>query len=351
MTDLIIALNPGYVFDETSGAETLTPEKLNRMMQDGSATILSGKIQSSLLADQLITTAKLNTTLSFAGITVTNNTVSATDEQFRTNTGAAENPDSAGQIGIATSTLNIYIAKNTTSWALAGTVIAKDVSNVADYKGQMSYSAGVSGDEVIHIAKDKLLVADWTKTLPINSLEFENNAADPTGLANKTTIWKNGDQLYYRIGTGSAIALTGAAPISGASTPDWDSGWIAVASNTSYDLEDTGSGGFSENSDITSVTGYAPSDSSLSFRICQSFFRPTTPASTTYIAVGSWTHQMGSGDGWYTYYDNVTGKLYLQTQPSWVWVTTGLKNPSPIYTNWVADNTHNAGEIRLKGWV
>lgn len=352
MADIIIALNPGYVWNETDPLETLTFAKLNKMLQDGSANIISGQIPTGTIADNAITTAKLNTTLSFAGITVTHNLITAdTDEQLRAAANTA--PTSIGQLALASDTGNIYIAKGLTNadWVLAAIVTVQEITQVANYKGQLSYS-GTTPNDAIYMAKDKSVVGDWTKTLPINSLEFENNAGDPAGLASKTTVWDNAAELYYRRGTGTVQNLTmlNSQLVKDPATPDYDTGWVAIANNTEYDLTTFGS------VDITAVSGLTSSDDSCGFRTMQSMFRISAAGTErSYLVYNTWSVDFSNVAGWYVYWDADGDQFWLQTKTTWLFdssvkAATTLAGAIP---NWNTSGalTFNAGDLRLKGWI
>lgn len=352
MADPIMSVRTGYEFKENDPNELLTFEKLNRMMNYAYVEWLSGVIGTTLLGDGAVTAAKLASSLDLSAKTLTLPTKSATDEQFRSGTGAPT-PDSAGQVGVASDTGNIYIAKGTTTadWVYSGIVAVQSVAQIPNYTGQIAYE-----NSIIYVATGTSAASDWQKILPINALQFEDNSGDPTGVASNLTVWCKQDgssnlQLYFRRGTGAVTQLTGSDPVQGGTAPDWDSGWTAVANDTDYDLHDTSAGGFSNSQDISGVTGYNPTTDYVGFRIIHVYFRKT--GTTAFLQYSGSSDAMQDGTtGWYIYYDPTNDKLRLQTSLTYVWQGV-IKAATQLATEWTesGNTTLASGDLRIKGWI
>lgn len=358
---LVIALNSGYTWNESG--ETFTLAKLNRMLSEGSAVILSGQLETDNLGDNIVTAAKLAATLDLSSNTITWPVKSDTEANITD--GSTVTPDSSGQLAIASDSGAVYVAKGTaaTDWLLAGRVDEDSISETPNYLGQIALVSSK-----IYIATGTSSSSDWTDLLPTGALVFPDRAGDPTGEANKLTLWTKDDgngslEVYFRRGTGSVQKLTSTAALNNYNNPNWDSGWTGVSNNTEYDLSDNTGDNFSATSKSTAGATDASGVLSLTVdangpgyrQIMVMFKPPEATADTDDFVVVHGTHYGNTNDdGWWIVGDAGNSKLRLVTAQTYVfdfWAKSG----STLQTSWSAssndDNFYASGLMRIKIWT
>jgi len=332
-----------------------------------SAMIASGAISTDKVSAGAITAALLASTLDLSGKTLTMPT-NRMPKIIAEESLASTAPDYVGQLALTTDTSIARVLVGFSTYRghwVPWNYVTGSITETPSYYGQMA----VCG-YIVYIAMGTMSSEDWR---PINTacamFEVQTDDIVPNAATKATVFVKESSgtlQLFFKRASGDAVNITNPSYASGSmlpfSGPDWDSCWTLVSNNATYDLSDTGSGGFSCATKADSATGVTNASAALDtifnpynpdtngFRSVQIMIRrpnsgltqfndvlifPGSFGYTESYDVGAWMFWQGSGVG---------TKLKLKTG------VTGIHWPNNMGLDWGAIGHMTSALIRIKIW-
>ena len=203
---LVITFTPGESFDEEG--DTITLNKLNRVINSGTGQISSGSLDADSIGDLQVTAAKLEATLNLTGKTVT----LPVDQDLGFRTAATKTallvPAYKGQVGVL-DTGEIFIANDTSAnsdWLWGGVIVEDSILAAPDHPGQWALVDGVTYRAREPDGDEDPAAADW---LPVCTdwIDFKNQDADPDAASGSVRLYAKSNVLYHIPSSGSPQAI------------------------------------------------------------------------------------------------------------------------------------------------